>query len=112
MSLLDLVGDAFGYLLGLEGMDKDEAQVRRALQLQQMWREEDIEREDERFNREFGQRIREFSFLRADKRREWEWLEDNRNFQRGMGAINNFVGFLEKEPALKNNFMNAWKVAK
>ena len=45
---------------------------------------------------------------RAERKKEWAWKTEDRNYQRAQDFTNNFQALLDRTPSLRNNLVNIW----
>jgi len=50
----------------------------------------------------------ERKYNREQTARKWKWEEEERDFSRQQQFINRFVGMLQQDQGLRNNFANIW----
>lgn len=109
MGFLSLLGMAGSLVFGLIGLSKEEKQVGRISRTQQKHRAEDIELSESRFRKKMAFEKEQFIYGKRQKLKEWKWMEEGRNFERGTGMVNQFLGMLGSEPQLQQQLQQTWR---
>ena len=116
MGIFSLLGMAGSLAFNLWGMSKEEEQQQKMLSRQKKFREEDIAREEKWLKKGHGlERGRlslergRFGFEKKQAKKQWEWMEEGRNFDRGTSMVQNFMGLVGSEPALQNQLQSTWR---
>jgi len=71
-------------------------------------RAKDTAKEEARYRTQLQITRESIAEERAERRKEWAWKTEDRNFQRAQNFTNNFQALLDRTPDLRNNLVNIW----
>jgi hypothetical protein len=109
MGFLSLLGMAGSLVFGLVGMSKEEEQMKDIWGRQERQRAEELAIGQGRFREKMAFEKEQFKEAKRQKRKEWKWMEEGRNFERGTGVANQFLGMLAAEPQLQQQLQQTWR---
>lgn len=103
-SFLTLVGIGASALISIWGMKKSEKQQAGAIELHEREFGTQLRFKEE----ELAMAKRKEAAERKQTKKEWEWMEEGRNYDRAKDTVGRFIGLLDRGPAFTNNLVNLW----
>lgn len=92
-----VVGSVLAALISGYGIRKQGQQASEQADMLARYRAEDL-----------SQYKREYKDLQKEKRREWKWKEEDRNYQRGRQFVDRFTNFLDRDNVFRGQLLNIW----
>jgi hypothetical protein len=109
MSAITAIGTIGSLILQGVGMGLDIEAGQQADAMARRHRNEDIARSEKWASINHKLTLDEIAYNRRQAERAWKWKEEDRAYQRGQDFVNRFVGMLQQDQGLRNNFMNVWR---
>lgn len=102
---LTAIGTILGTFVTAYGISKQEKANEAANAQGARWREEDTERDEKRY-------AQETSYRRRQDRKQWQWMEEERDWERKRQIVSDFRSAADKQPQFGGNLINIWRGAR
>jgi len=107
-AVLTALGTIGGIIMDAYGLSKQDDANEKARRDARIYNERVLGIQEKTIAEKIAGRKGTLAFNKAESRKKWKWMEEERGYGRAQEFAKNFNSVLEKEPMFKNNLAQIW----